>query len=919
MKINPWAFLVLSFSFVLWGAQAFGQQYISGKLVDNSNSKPISGASVTIIALKDSSRTQTPTDILGKFVSRPLPSGEYLVSVQPMGYAADIRKVRLLDKTVDLTFKLNNSEIILDEISISPSSVQVRGDTLEFDAKKYVTQDFADADELVKQIPGVEIDEDGNVKAQGEAVNKIIIDGREFFSTDPKVALKNLPADVIAKVQLIDDKTEQAKFSGFDDGKRMKVINIVTKPEKRKSYFGKISGGAGPDHKYAVNTQVTKMNPKRQYSIDINSNNVNQPNGFAPRGNTPGRTGQGITTRFNAGFNYLDRFLRDRMDFNANYTYNYSDNNTVSENKTEYTAGNRANQISNQQQAGNTYSNNHALSIRANWKIDSIQKLDIQPSFSYQSNNRNGSSHSSTLLNLTEMLNRSSRNNASFGENFSWGGDLTYMRRLNKPGRTVSFNINGSLSTNKAEAANYALNTYYRNGDFSRIDTVDNRSYSHADNNGFRSKVAYTEMLDKYSRLQANYTLRNTSRYSDRKTYEFLAETGQLGELKNRLSNEFRNDFIYHSAGASYLFNKKDSIRFQVGLDYQTAARVNDKLFPNALKTKSQFNSLLPNLNFQYNFNKETRIEFRYHTKTNTPGIEQLQDFIDNQNPLRISSGNPDLKQEYDHNLVLQFRSVNKASGRSFTSDFTADFIQNKIANTIFTTDTAYTITDDVVLGPGGQYTRPENVDGVYNLRWHNSLGYRIEPLKLNLNLNNNMYFNQNYTLLNFAEVDAKTYGINQRIGINSAFSKDVIIGMDYNGNLSFSKNSATAQSNYAVYKHTISNSVALTLLETWTLNSTFNYLYNGSMLNSPSTTSLLWNVSLGKKLFRRRNAEVNLTVFDIFNDNKNINQQVNDLWVRASQSNAITRYAILSFTYHIRGMGGAKGGGKSGRRLSPR
>ncbi|MFE2860105.1 MULTISPECIES: outer membrane beta-barrel protein [Sphingobacterium] len=904
MKIKLWTILFFSICLSLLGKNGQAQQYITGKLLDNTTSQPIRGASITIIAVKDSSKVQVPTDILGRFSSSTLPNGDYLVSTQPMGYSMDLRRVKLIGQTIDLMFKLTNAEIVLDEINISSSSIQVKGDTLEFDTKKYITQDFADADELVKQIPGVEIDEDGNVKAQGEPVNKIIIDGREFFSTDPKIALKNLPADVIAKIQIIDDKTEQAKFSGFDDGKRMKVINIVTKPDKRKSYFGKLSGGAGPDRKYAVNTQVTKMNPKRQYSIDINTNNVNQPNGFATRGNTRGRTGQGVTTRFNAGFNYLDRFFDDRMDFNANYTYNYTDNNIVSQNKTEYTAGNRANQINNQDQLNSTYDNNHAFSIRANWKIDSIQKLDFQPNFSYQSNDRNTSSTGNTLLNLAEMLNSSDRRNKSFGENFNWSGDLTYMRRLNKPGRTISFNFNGSFNSNKSHAENFALNSYYKEGLFSRVDTVNNRNYTMGDNNGFRSKIAYTEMLGKYSRLQGNYTFRNTARYSDRRTYEFLAETGQLGELKNRLSNEFRNDFVYHSGGVSYLFNKKDSIRFQIGLDYQTASQVNDKLFPNILTTKSRFNSLLPNLNFQYNFNKDTRVEFRYNAKTNTPSIEQLQDFIDNQNPLRISSGNPDLKQEYDHNLVVQFRSINKGSGRSFTSDITADFIEHKISNTIFTTDSAFTIAADVILGPGGQYIRPENFNGVYNLKWQNSLGYRLEPWKLNFNLNNNLYFNQNYTLLNLEKVNAQTYGLSQRVGVNTAFSKDVIIGLDYNGNIAFSKNSASEKSNYSVYKHTIGNSIALTLLKTWTLNSTFNYLYNGSILNSPSTTSLLWNVSIGKKLFKRRNAEINLTVFDLFNDNKNINQQVNDLWVRVSQSNAITRYAILSFTYHIRGLG---------------
>ncbi len=876
-------------------------------------SQPIVGASITLLNTQDSSLYKVPSDIVGNYVIDKIKAGAYIISTNFMGYRTDVRKLTLTSTPLTTNFQLESSEIILDEIEISAETVSLRGDTMEFNANKYATAQNADADELVKQIPGIEIDEDGNVNAHGEAVTKIIVDGKEFFSTDPKIALKSLPADIIDKIQIIDDKTEQAKFSGFDDGKRNKVINIITKPNRKQGYFGKANGSVGNDHKYATNANVNRFRGEKRYALSGMANNNNETN-FGEQGKGGNRGGnsnieRGLSKTYALATNFNNSYLDKKMQIGGDYNFRSSSTNTHSLTNTSYILGPRANQTSNQSQKGESKGINHNASIRLHWDIDSTQRLDIKPSFSYSSNQRGNQNSSFTFNELRDTINTSNRSNVNKSHNFNFSGDMTYMIRLRKPGRTASVHINGNHSSNTNDGESLALNRYFKDALLNRIDTNNNQSMTDGYGNGLNGRLSFTENISKLSRLQLNYNYRNTVNYSDRRTFEFLAETGQLGELNERLSNEFRNDYDFHSAGISYLFSKKDSLTIQAGSNYQYAKRKNDKTFPKNVVTSSAFKSFLPELNITYHISKEKRVELKYNTATNAPSINQLQDYIDNQNSLRIQNGNPELDQEYRHSVRLEFKDVQKSSGRSFNSSLNFDYTQDKIVNSILLTDTAVQITNDVILGAGGQYIRPENIDGAYTVRMDNSLGLPLKKLKLNLNLTNNIFYNNNYSVLNQELLNSKSYGIRQRVGISSNFGKKTVIGLSYNGNLTFTENPTLQVKKYNIYNHTINNNLSIDLWKNLFVTSHLNYMLNGGIQGSSDIETVIWNASLGKRFFRKQNAELSIKAFDIFNKSKNVNRRMNEFSISDVQSNTLTRYFLLSFTYHLRKFGGKKEG----------
>lgn len=266
-----------------------GQHTITGKIQDRVSTLALSGVTVKLIK-NDSTIQSASTNAFGLFTIKNVKNGTYIVRTSIIGYQS-LDSVVKAYADLQLKMDLESSEIALEEIEITATpAASIRGDTTEFDAKKFSTREFADADELVAQIPGVELDEEGNVKAHGEEVTKIIVDGKEFFSTDPRIALKTLPAEIIDKIQLIDEKSEQAKFSGFDDGNRRKVINIVTKPDRRRGTFGKASSGYGDHQKFALNSSLNRFDGDHKLAVNLMANNVNETN-FAEQGRGGSRRG----------------------------------------------------------------------------------------------------------------------------------------------------------------------------------------------------------------------------------------------------------------------------------------------------------------------------------------------------------------------------------------------------------------------------------------------------------------------------------------------------------------------------------------------------------------------------------------------------------------------------------------------------
>lgn len=885
---------------------SIAQQTISGKIEDKILSIPLIGVTVDIRNTEDSVLHSTSSNRLGIFTFKNIPKGSYILHATNLGYQAFQTPINLLNEDIQTHIMMDPGEIALEEIEITASpAVSLRGDTTEFDAKRFSTREYADADELVAQIPGVELDEEGNVKAHGEEVTKIIVDGKEFFSTDPRIALKTLPAEIIDKIQLIDEKSEQARFSGFDDGERRKVINIVTKPNRKKGMFGKASSGYGDEDKFALNTSLNRFNDEEKIAINLMANNVNETN-FAEQGRGGSRRGnnntdRGLSDTYAGAINYNNTFLEEAMDVSSDYNFRSSKTSVISLSDIEYILGNRADQSRTQEQHNITQQTEHKANARVRWNINSQQRIDFAPTLTYRSRERAGSNNFSTFINAHDMLNKSTRQNDNTYDNFNLGGRLTYMFRFKKPGRTISLSASGNKSSNNALGKNLALTEYYKDALLNRIDTNNNQSITYGYGSGFNNRLSFTENISRRSRVQLSYNYRNTLSYSDRETFEWLAETGQLGELNERLSNEFRNDYNYHKGGLSFSYNKKDSLRFQIGLNYQHGVRNNDRTVPIHLVTRAAFGSFHPEFSATYNINKERRLEVNYHTSTRTPTINQLQDFINNQNELNIRNGNPDLAQEYNHQVKIQYKDVRRSTGQSFNSSMDFNYTNDKIVSSVLMTDTALLLFDDIRLGAGGRYTVPINVDGVYGVRWTNSFGLPIKKWKLNVNLNNTTFYNSNFAVLNGEFIDGYHYGVQQRIGLNTNINKKFVSGLNYRINLTLSNNPVAPVALYKIYSHTLNHTLTYEFWKSLIFHSNLLYIYNSGILASSGAHTMLWNASLGTKFLKQKNAELSLKAFDLFNQAQNIGRRVTDIAITDVTSNTLTQYFMLSLNYNLR------------------
>ncbi len=931
-----WYYLLLILGICL-AQGAHAQHTLRGQVIDSADSSGLQGALVRVLTgPRDSLVRQVPSDERGNFAVPSLPSGNYLLEVNYLGYRATRVPVSLTSNTKkddNITIKLLPAYLALDEVTIRPfQAVALKGDTTEFDAAAFSTEAYADADALVVQIPGVEIDEDGQVKAQGEAVQRIIVDGQEFFSSDPRVALKSLPADVISKIQIIDEKSEQAKFSGFDDGHRSKVINIVTRPDRRQGYTARIGAGYGANSRYNGGGHLNYFNEKERLTFSALSNNINQQDfsmaGIAGVEESEGRNrrggrggggpggGRGINTSHRVSSNYSNKWLEERLEFNGNYSYNTTGSDVVRLVNREYLIGANENQFNVQRQTTGVDNDRHQANMRIRFDIDSAQRLDFRPSFSFQRSEIHSFSNNRTELANNDPVNASERNNDNNNRNFSFSGNLDYRIRLNRSGRTVSLSANGSVNSNKGLAHTFSLNDFYNAAQDIRSDTVSNQNQTGGYGNGITGRLAYTEPITRISRVQANYSIRNNANYSNRETFEFLAETGQLGELNTLLSNEFRNDYTYHSGGVSYQISKRDTFNFDVGIDFQDAQAQNHRYFPDVRDMTSHFTSFLPRAHFMFRFSQEKNINFNYNTATNAPSINQLQDVVNNQNPLYIRTGNPNLEQEYRHSFSLRYNQVDREKGGNFSVNLNAQFSNDRVVNSSYIATADTMILPGVLLGNGGQFSRPENVDGYYQVRGHTTLGIPIEALKINLNLNTGLYHTHDVGLLNGATSFSNSYGVNQRVGINSKFGPHLIIGLSYSGNYSVVKSNMNSQRNYNSYNQILRNDITYTFWKGIRVASSVYYNYNTGLSDGYDQSFILWNASIGKKLLKRQEAEISLSAYDLLNRNTNINRNISERFIEDSQTNALQRYFLLNFTYNLRqfGMGGGGGAGGRGR-----
>ncbi|MGA2298461.1 MAG: TonB-dependent receptor, partial [FCB group bacterium] len=804
---------------------------LKGRAMDSTRKKPLAGASVYFISQsKDSTKLVGSADGKGAFELKDLKPGRYLLKISYIGYRNYTKYITLTGKDVNL------GDIILTQTGITTNEVEVtaeapigqqKEDTTEFNANAFKTRPDASTEDLVKKMPGVTVETDGTVKAQGEQVKKVLVDGKPFFGgDDPTLALRNLPADVVDKVQVYDKMSEQAEFSGFDDGNTDKTMNIITKSFKRVGQFGKFSAGGGTDTRYNVGLNYNSFNGNERISLLGLTNNVNQQNfnfldilgmmggsqgqaisgvinrfggGMArsfspgmmgggggmggPGGGGPGGGGlsnyfvgqlDGLSTTHALGLNYADNF-NDVLDVSGSYFLNYTNNNNDGTTNRDYIYNPAEEQLYNQLSDKNTKNINHRLYGQVKWTIDTSNSIVDKPNVTIQSNNLYNTMVTGTTLKDLSPLNSSDNNYISNYLGLNFANELLLRHRFSTPGRTISLDINTSVNNKNGNSNLFADNMYYDTLGVATKDSINQQTKAPVNGYGLNMSLVYTEPLGTNGQMQVNYTGNYNKNNSDKRTLDFNLLNPNLGYdlIDSVLSNNFDNDYFTQKAGVGYRYKESNTL-LTATLGYQRADLQSNELFPILANKFYRFDNFLPALLFNYKFSQRTNLRFNYRTSTNAPSISQLQDVVDNSNPLQISAGNPNLKQQYTHSLFTRFSSMGDNFTNIFMGFVSFNYRLNYITNSTLITQKDTTIQNNLLLPSGGQFSKPINMDGYWNVMSFFTYGFPLTFMKSNFSLNFGGQYSSSPSLVNNIKNISNAYNYNLMFVLSSNISEDL-------------------------------------------------------------------------------------------------------------------------------------------------
>jgi hypothetical protein len=902
---------------------SFAQSTLTGTIKDGADDTSLIGVSVLLSPASDTTqRRGVVTDTDGRFQFKEVRAGKYILKISYIGYTSFQVEAEVKDTPMDLgSIRMKQSSITLKGVEVKATSIQVeqKGDTLQYNAGAFKTNRDATAEDLIGKLPGMTSDGTG-VKAQGEAVQQVLVDGKQFFGDDAALALKNLPAEIIDKIEVFDRMSEQSQFTGFDDGQTRKTVNIVTKKGKNNGQFGRVYAGGGEDGRYLAGGNINSFNGNRKVSLVGLSNNINQQNfsnedllgvsnssgaqgGRGGRGQRGGGgnnnfgVGQqsGISKTHSIGLNYSNEW-GTKTEISGSYFFNQADNERFTDLSRLYITQQDSGLLYHETSRANSTNDNHRFNVRVEYNIDTANSIVITPRFSFQRNDSksllNGDYSSDDSSLESRIDNRNDADNAGY----SFSTNVLYRHRFKKRGRSFSLNVSTDVNDRDGDSYLRSLNEYESSGETTLLDQ---RADQFTNSFTVSTNLSYTEPVGKRGQLQFNYTPSVTKSKTDKKTYDLDPETSDYTALDTALTNTFENKYITNRGGVSYRHNNK-KYNFNAGINYQHAKLNSDQDFPYVFQVNRSFQNMLPQFMLNYKFSQTENIRIQYRASTNAPSVSQLQNVIDNRNPLFLKTGNPALSQDYSNNVSIRYGKTNVNTSTSFlillNGNFVTDYITN--ASYIATQDTVF---NDVALVRGTQLSYPVNISGYRNARTLVTYGMPVKLLKSNVNLNTGFTYNRIPALINNNKNLANNFAISQGVVLSSNVSEDLDFTVSYTANYTIVKNSIQKQSDNNYFNQSTSLKLNWIFLKGFVFTTNLNNtLYRG--LSSEFDQSFwFWNAGLGYKFLKDQALEVKINAFDILNQNNSISRDITETYIEDRRTNVLTRYFMVTATYTIR------------------
>ncbi|MCF2447358.1 TonB-dependent receptor [Dyadobacter sp. CY345] len=907
---------------------------IIGTVIDSTSKSPVVGAYVAVTkTAPDAKPEYVTTDVNGKFAIT-VNQESYRVKVSYLSYNDSERTIDVVGNIQDAgTFLLTEAVSTLKEVKVvgAVTPMEQKGDTTQFNAAAFKTNPDATTEDLIQKMPGITVT-NGTVTAHGETVNRVLVDGKPFFGEDAALTLKSLPAEIVDKIEVFDKLSDQAQFTGFDDGSGQKTINIVTKSNRKVGQFGKVFAGYGLDNRYQAGGNVSFFNKNQRISVIGLTNNINQQNfssqdllgvsgnsgggGNRGGGGSGGAAGNflvgqqsGLTGTNSFGLNYANKF-GEKVEVTGSYFFNRTSNNNFQTTNEDYYGRQLYKETNN---SGST-NINHRLNFRVEYAMDKKNMLIFTPRLSFQNNQSATLKNGLTNLGDGTPLNSTDIDRSSANDGYNFTNDLLFRHSFDKKGRTLSFNFNTQINDKNGTGNLYSKNQYFTNLEMPG-DTIDQRSYTSSNAVVLGGNFVYTEPISSTGQLQFNYGLTVSNSNSDKETYNnTLLDANAYTQLDTLLSNSFDNRYTTNRAGLSYRY-RKNNWSANLGMDFQNTGLYSEQLSPVMGKVDQSFTNFLPNAMITYRSKEGTQFRTFFRSSTNQPFISQLQNVVDNSNPLSLTAGNPNLKQEYRSNLNMRYSIAGANRPFSLNAMIFLTQTNNAIVNSTFIAPELTTLSNGIVLEQGAKLTAPINVDGSWNARALLTYGKPVSKIKMNVNLTSGFNYVRSPGMINNIANYSNTYAYSHGLVLSSNVSENLDFTASYSGNYNVVRNSIQPNLNNNYYTSSISARVNWIFGKGFVVSSDVNnqsYRGLGAGFNQNFT---LWNASVGKKFLKNNAGELKLTVFDILKQNNSIARNVTETFVQDVTSQVLTQYAMLTFTYTLRNFGKAPANNNSERR----
>jgi len=895
----------------------FAQKFsIKGEVVD-SLALPLPSATIMLLNLADSSLVNfTASDAKGLFEMKNVSGGNYQLKVTFVGFASFSKKIStpINSSVLDLgTLRLQPITKELDEIVIlgEKSPVTVKRDTIEFNAGSFKVKANANVEDLLKRMPGIDVESDGTVKAQGEQVQRVTVDGREFFGRDPKLATRNLPADAIDKVQVFDKKSDQSLFTGIEDGQREKTINLELKEEKRNGAFGNIMGGAGTEDRFQAKANVNRFGKGRQLSFLGMGNNVNEQ-GFSMdefmnftggsqqlmsggggmirmQINSDNQNGvplnfggrqNGIMTNYAGGVNF-NKDLSKKTQLTSSYFYNRLDQNVQQQTQ-------RINYLPNDSTYNYTESakqlnanDNHRVNLTLDHKIDSVNSIKSTNSFNYSESELNSQTNGQTTTEDGKLQNESDRANYNAQTSLNFNSSLLYRHRFAKKGRTFSTNLTFGLLQTQSDGNQQSTNDYYSDVPEQREILQTNTQAN--DNQSYGATFSYTEPLGGRKYLEARYNIRTNRNQVDRQVYD---ENNGQQILNQQLSNQYNSVYVYNRPGLNFRINRQ-KYNFGFGANWQNTRLQGDLISRNETIDRT-FENILPTAHFNYDFSSFKHLRLDYETSMQEPSIQQLQPVVDNSDPLNIYAGNPALKPSYQHRLSANFTTFDPGKFINLFAVLSGTYSLNSIIN-------SQSVNENLV-----RLTIPVNVKENLSLNANLSFGFPVKKLKSRFNIGPMGTYVRGINVLN-AE---KSFTWQQTLGGTARynFTYEEILTVDVSANVSNQQTTYefNTENNQEYFNKTYSAEANLNFLKNYQLNSSLDYLIYNSRTTDYNEEIPLWNIGISRFVLKNKTGELKLSVNNLLDKSLSVSQSATANYLQQQVTNNLGRYFMLSFTYSL-------------------